>query len=114
MTKNVRSDGRVARLTVAWMCDNGGTTEETPASALTDRGHGRTEKEFDVNNGTERRLIALEYLNRVADDLRRVASLRVTYMQNARTHGATHQDIATALGVTESAVRAMLQRHGAE
>ena len=64
-----------------------------------------------MTNGTERRLIALDYLTRVADDLRRVASLRIAYIQNARTHGVTNQDIATALGVSESAVRALLKRH---
>jgi DNA-directed RNA polymerase specialized sigma24 family protein len=67
-----------------------------------------------MNNVSERRLIALEYLTRVADDLRRVAALRVNYIRNARTYGATNQDIATALGISESAVRALLKRHGAE
>lgn len=65
-----------------------------------------------MTNVIERRRIALEYLMRVADDLDRIARLRVSYMQAARVHGVTNQDIATALGVSESAVRAMLKRHG--
>jgi DNA-binding NarL/FixJ family response regulator len=65
-----------------------------------------------MNNVSERRLIALDYLTRVADDLRRVAALRVSYILNARTYGATNQDIATALGISESAVRALVKRHG--
>lgn len=107
------ADGRVARLTVALMCDNGGATEEqTPAPASTGRGHGQLTEGVDMNNVSERRLIALDYLTRVADDLRRVAKLRVNYILNARTHGATNQDIATALGISESAVRALVKRHG--
>jgi DNA-binding NarL/FixJ family response regulator len=67
-----------------------------------------------MNNVSERRLIALDYLTRVADDLRRVATLRLNYIRNARTYGATNQDIATALGISESAVRALLKRHEAD
>lgn len=110
----IRVDGRVAPLTIVHSCDNGGTTEQTPAPAETGRGHGRTGKGIDMNNGTEKRRIALEYLTRVADDLRRAASLRLVYVQNARTYGATNQDIATALGVSEAAIRALVKRHGGD
>jgi len=104
------ADGRVAHLTVACMCDNGGTTKETPATAGTVRGHDRTAKEFDMSNGT--RDIALDYLARAHEDMVRAATLRLERMGLARKYGATNQQIAEAAGITESAVRAMLIRHG--
>jgi DNA-directed RNA polymerase specialized sigma24 family protein len=75
-------------------------------------------KKFDVARSrgvvidSEKRLIALEYLTRVRDDIARLAELRVSYIKTARRYSLTNQDIATALGVSESAVRALLKRHG--
>jgi predicted ArsR family transcriptional regulator len=94
------------------MCDNrGAIEEETPAPAGTGRGHGRTEKEFDVTNRTRPRGADLAYLTAVAQDLLEVATRRVTLVKLARRQGATNQDIATALGISEGAVRALLKRH---
>lgn len=69
-------------------------------------------KEIDMADTTERRRLSLEYLMRVADDINRIANQRVYYVQTARKYGATHQDIASALGVTEGAVRSILRRYG--
>ena len=108
------ADGRVSKQAFGTMSDRlGAITEETPASALTDRGHGELMKGVHMDKSTpSKREIALDYLRRVADDLNRAARLRIIYAQNARSHKATNQEIAEALGVTESAVRRMLTRHG--
>ena len=60
----------------------------------------------------ERRLIALEYITRAVDDLARASQARLEYMRLARQYGATYRQIATACGVTETAVRMLLKRHG--
>lgn len=65
-----------------------------------------------MDNGT--RGIALDYLRRAHDDMVRAAALRLERMKLARKYGATHQQIADAAGVTESAVRALLARHGGD
>lgn len=108
------TDGRVARLTIVDNCDNGGTTEETPAPASTGRGHGRLDG-VDMSNvtGIDRKTIALEYLHLAHEDMLRAARLRIERMRLARQYGATHQQIADECGVTESAVRALLNRRGA-
>jgi hypothetical protein len=59
----------------------------------------------------DRRLIALEYLQRAADDLTRVTVTRIRYMALAREYGATWRDIATALGLTETGARTLFNRN---
>ena len=59
----------------------------------------------------DRRLIALEYLQRVADDLSRATITRLRYMHLARGYGATWRDIATALGLTETGARTLYNRN---
>lgn len=59
----------------------------------------------------ERHLIALNYLHRVADDMTRVARQRIYYMDCARTHGATWQEIGTALGITDTGARRLYERN---
>lgn len=59
----------------------------------------------------DRRLIALEYLTRAADDLTRVTLTRIRYIGLARQHGATWRDIATALGLTETGARTLFNRN---
>lgn len=59
----------------------------------------------------DRRLIALEYLQRAADDLSRVTITRIRYIALAREYGATWRDIATALGLTETGARTLYNRH---
>lgn len=107
-------DGRVSRVLIGRKFDTMGvTTEETPATALTAPGRDRLAEGVDMSDPTEsRKAIALDYLNRVADDLARAASLRVQYVFTARRYGATNQEIGDALGITETAVRRMITRHG--
>lgn len=89
------------------------TTEKSPASALTDRGRDRLAEGVDMSDSTDaRKGIALDYLTKVADDLTRAAALRIQYVLNARRYGATNQEIGDALGITETAVRRMVTRHG--
>ena len=92
------------------------TTEETPATAATVPGRDQLGKGVDMSNRTnvrsdERRLIALEYLQRAADDLTRAAVTRIRYIGNARTHNATWRDIATVLGITETGARMLYERN---
>ena len=86
--------------------------EETPASEATDRGHGRTNKEFDMSQSIDRESILAGYLARNAQDVEKAASQRVYYFKLAREYGFTNQWIADQIGVTEAAVRQMVKRHG--
>ena len=107
-------DGRACRLSFGHKFDKMDvTTEESPASALTDRGRDRLAEGVDMSNATEpRKVIALDYLQKVAADLAKTASLRMQYVLIARRYGATNQEIGDALGITETAVRRMVTRHG--
>ena len=93
------------------------TTEKTPAPAETGPGRDQLTEGVDMHNRTQvrdgdnKRLIALEYLQRVADDLSRVTVLRIEYIKNARTHGATWRDISWALGMTETGARLLYERN---
>lgn len=105
-------DGRSARMSIGQKFDRMGvTTEESPATALTAPGRDRLAEGVDMST-ISRKEIALEYLTKVADDLTKAASLRMQYILNARRYGATNQQIGDALGITETAVRRMIQRHG--
>lgn len=64
----------------------------------------------NVRSG-DKRLIALEYLQRVADDLSRATVLRIEYIKNAREYGATWRDISFALGMTETGARMLYERN---
>lgn len=79
-----------------------GLTEPLGGSAVTNRTQVRSD---------DRRLIALEYLQRVADDLSRATIQRIQYIANARRHGATWRDIATALDLTETGARTLYERN---
>lgn len=117
MRTNIRADGRVAGQSIAYRFGRiGGITEKTPASAETDRGRGRTDKEFDMGNATaiERQRIAGEYLTRARDDLERAARTRIYYVVQARKYGMTNEAIGALLGISESAVRALVKRYGGE
>lgn len=59
----------------------------------------------------DRRLIALEYLQRAADDLNRAAVTRIRYIGAARKYGATWRDISIALGLTETGARTLYERN---
>lgn len=59
----------------------------------------------------ERRLLALEFLTRAADDLERATITRIRYIGLARKHGNTWRDIATALGLTETGARTLYNRN---
>lgn len=61
-----------------------------------------------------RRSIAGEYLTRAREDFERAARTRIVYAIAARRHGLTHADIGAYLGVTEGAVRRLIQRHGGD
>ena len=92
------------------------TTEETPASTGIDPGRGQLTEGVDMIDRTnvrsgDKRLIALEYLQRVADDLSRATVLRIEYIKNAREYGATWRDISFALGMTETGARMLYERN---
>lgn len=113
-------DGRTTRVSKGQVVQSFGrmvrTTEETPASALTDRGRDRLTEGVDVTNATnrtsERREIALDYLRRATEDLQTAATQRLYYMGLAREYGCTFLEIANVCGVTDSAVRLALKRAG--
>lgn len=64
------------------------------------------------NPSQNRKSIALEYLAISKREFEQAARNRIRYMQLARDYGNTHAAIGDALGISESAVRAMLLRHG--
>lgn len=88
------------------------TKEWTPAPAETGRGHGRTSKEFDMDDVT-RQDIARDYLTRARADLERAALQRIRYILLGRQYGLTNAAIGECLGITEAAVRTLVARHGA-
>ncbi|MFC9768915.1 hypothetical protein [Rhodococcus jostii] len=55
---------------------------------------------------------ALTMLDEIRACQERARLHRIYYMQLARTHGCTNQEIGDALGIGEAAVRAMLTRAG--
>lgn len=59
----------------------------------------------------ERRLIALEYLQRAADSLSSAAVARIRYIALAREYDATWRDIATSLGLSETGARRLYDRN---
>ena len=62
----------------------------------------------------EKRRIAGDYLTRVRDDLERAKRTRVEYIRLAREYGLTNEAIGMLLGITETAVRALVKRHGGD
>jgi len=63
---------------------------------------------------TGRKEIARDYLRRAQESFVLAAHNRVNYVALARQYGVTNGEIGSILGVSESAVRAMLKRHGDE
>ena len=59
---------------------------------------------------SDRKAIARTFLRLANADYRRVCDHRGYYAKIAREHGLTNQDIATEYGITEAAVRQMIQR----
>lgn len=60
----------------------------------------------------DRKAIARTFLRLANADYRRVYDQRGYYARIARQHGLTNQDIADEYGITEGAVRAIIQRSG--
>ena len=58
--------------------------------------------------------IARTFLRLANDQYRDHYRQRIYFARLARQHGLTNQEIATEYGVTEGAVRKMLQRHDGE
>ncbi len=120
MNRTPKVDGRACRLTMEPVFGKMvGTTEETPAPAGTGRGRDQLGKGVDVTNRTQvrseqRARIAVDYLKRATNDLETAARQRLAYMRIARRHGLTYQEIAEACGVSDTAVRRLLKRHGGD
>ena len=124
MRTEIRVDGRGVARSIVHVYGRIDTTTENktaPESAL-----GSTDPEPDPNTyvggkgamddrtkvrSEDRRLIALEYLQRAADDLSRVTLTRIRYIALARKYEATWRDIATALGLTETGARTLFNRN---
>lgn len=115
----VRIDGRSSRATFAHNDDRiVVTTETAPAGGGTPNG-GLTATPIEEvmtamtdSSNEELRRIAGEYLTRARDDFERAARTRINYVFTAREYGLTNADIGTFLGIGESAVRALIRRHG--
>jgi hypothetical protein len=115
---NVRVDGRGVSREIA---DTDGKlvvqTETTPGSVgaltegLTDT-PGREVTAMRQRTVSSRQQIALDYLGIAAREFEQAARNRIRYVQLAREYGVTNAAIGEALGVTESAVRGLLERHG--
>lgn len=81
---------------------HGGLTEPDRGSAV--------EQDNNVTR-LRRQLIAVEYLELSARKLIEAKRGRVQAIIAARAHGVANQTIADALGITESAVRGLLERN---
>lgn len=60
--------------------------------------------------GRNKQQLAREFLARVRDDLDRAKRVRVEYVRAARAHGLDDAEIARELGLSEDAVRVILER----
>ena len=58
----------------------------------------------------DRKEIARTFLRMAHEEYQTRRSNRAYFAQIAREHGLTNQDIATEYGITEAAVRQMIQR----
>jgi DNA-directed RNA polymerase specialized sigma24 family protein len=94
-------------------------TETAPAGALTPN-EGLTEPlggsavSQDSNIAKLRRqILAVEHLELCRDKLDGAKRARIVGIAAAREHGLSHQTIAEALGISESAVRGLIERHAA-
>lgn len=63
---------------------------------------------------TDHQIIAVDYLERCRAQMERAAANRILYIKLSRKYGLTNQRIADALGITESAVRGLVERHGGD
>ena len=61
-------------------------------------------------NGNSRKDIAIEYLHLTKEHLERSKNLRLHFVRLARDEGVTNADIGDALGITEAAVRKLIER----
>lgn len=61
---------------------------------------------------TDRKALARTFLKLASAQFQEHRRHRAYYAQMARDHGLTNQDIANEYGITEAAVRAMIQRAG--
>ena len=61
---------------------------------------------------TDRKDLARTFLKLASAEYQNHKLHRAYYARIAREHGLTNQDIANEYGVTEAAVRAMIQRAG--
>lgn len=59
---------------------------------------------------TDRKDLARTFLKLASEQYQENRRHRAYYARIAREHGLTHQDIANEYGITEAAVRAMIQR----
>lgn len=65
------------------------------------------------HNVASRQQIALDYLALSQREFEQATTNRIRYMQLARDYGVTNAAIGEAVGLTESTVRGILERHGA-
>lgn len=108
-------DGRACRMNVAHNTDKmGATTKTAPVTSrgLTDTPNEEVMTAMANRSNEDRRRIAGEFLTRARDDFERAARTRINYVMTARRYGMTNADIGALLGVGESAVRALIKRHG--
>lgn len=65
-----------------------------------------------MGQSISRQDIARDYLRRAQEAFILAAHNRVNYIALAREYGITNSEIGSMVGVSESAVRALLKRHG--
>jgi DNA-directed RNA polymerase specialized sigma24 family protein len=68
--------------------------------------------EHSIAQSEDKRKVAAEYLKLAARDLDRATQVRIHYVILARKYGLTNQQIGSALGVSEAAVRSLVTRNG--
>lgn len=121
VAKGSKVDGRGVSPTFAHIDDRIGVTTKTapagggtPDKGLTDTPIEEVMTAMTDRSNDDRRRIAGEFLTRARDDFERAARTRISHVLSARRYGMTNADIGALIGISESAVRALVKRHGGE
>lgn len=121
MRNIIRVDGRGVSVGIVDISDRIGVeTKTAPESVATDPGPDPESPIREVGamaNRSNRPLtahqqIALDFLGFARDDMERATRTRIRYVSLARGYGLTNAAIGEALGVTEGAIRGLIERHG--
>lgn len=112
-----RVDGRGVSSKTADTCGKMVPEKRQPPESVRAQTEGLTAPEMEVTAVTNHTLsrrqdIALQYLEIARRELEDAARNRIRYVILGREYGLSFKAIGDALGITESAVRGIVDRHG--